>query len=628
MIRSANEAVHPGGFFLWEDGMSIKSWSMVPAQNNAAPPFGWPEGMPPSGVNDSARQMMADTRAGFEDLPWLEWPDTAVYAGANAFVMAGDLRGRYQVGRRVRVNGNATGTLYGSITGATFIGGQTSVSVAWDAGALQSESLGVALGPAPAGLPIGLAGIKGGDQLATLAAVAQAQVPVGSIIAWPFADPPDGYLLCDGAEVSRATYAELWALGQGKPGFGSGNGTTTFTLPDYRRRMLLGAGGTATATLGNTVGSSGGAESVTLTPANTPLREHRHKNGYADDTVLSFVYGATAGDGGDPDLPGAAVGVDVTSTQASVNFQGWTSTTGDNAGVTPVGILPPAAVISWCIRWRAVAGAVSGDGSMGAGSTTAVLAIGNMGAARALDTLTYGAFTGILNQPTCAVTFDNPNLGAAFLVRSLRLVQDGVGGRAVSWPGNVTWRAGGPPTLAAAPAAITDLSFSSLDGGATWYGTDATLRIEGMAGLQAVLDGKSDAGHTHGIEDVVGLSDALAGAGGGGAAVPVVVLGNMGSAKAINMGLGGAFSGTLNAATCAVTLSNPALGASYVVRLLKLTQDATGGRAVTWPASVTWQGGYAPALGPAAGAVDVILLTSFDGGATWYAAIAGQYPGA
>jgi hypothetical protein len=40
--------------------MPVTSWSTSPSSNNAAPPNGWPEGMPAAAVNDTARQQMAD----------------------------------------------------------------------------------------------------------------------------------------------------------------------------------------------------------------------------------------------------------------------------------------------------------------------------------------------------------------------------------------------------------------------------------------------------------------------------------------------------------------------------------------------------------------------------------------
>lgn len=71
--------------------------------------------------------------------------------------------------------------------------------------------------------------------------------PVGTIAAFGGATLPDGWLVCDGAAVSRTTYANLYSvLGDA---FGAGDGTTTFNLPDLRtQRVVIGAGA-VTATL-------------------------------------------------------------------------------------------------------------------------------------------------------------------------------------------------------------------------------------------------------------------------------------------------------------------------------------------------------------------------------------------
>ena len=51
---------------------------------------------------------------------------------------------------------------------------------------------------------------------------------------------PDGWLICDGSTISRTQYSALFgAIGTQ---FGSGDGSTTFNLPDFRSRMPLGAG--------------------------------------------------------------------------------------------------------------------------------------------------------------------------------------------------------------------------------------------------------------------------------------------------------------------------------------------------------------------------------------------------
>jgi len=79
-------------------------------------------------------------------------------------------------------------------------------------------------------------------------------VPSGAIQAYGGAAAPTGWLLCDGAAVSRTTYADLFsAIGTA---YGAGNGTTTFNLPDLRQRFPLGK---AAAGTGNALGVTGGA---------------------------------------------------------------------------------------------------------------------------------------------------------------------------------------------------------------------------------------------------------------------------------------------------------------------------------------------------------------------------------
>jgi microcystin-dependent protein len=100
-------------------------------------------------------------------------------------------------------------------------------------------------------------------QIATTAFVttaAGAAVPSGSLLMWPTASAPSGYLLCNGAAVSRTTYAALFAV-VGTV-FGAGDTTTTFNLPDYRDRMPIGAGTTYSP---NSQGGSANAITVTHT---------------------------------------------------------------------------------------------------------------------------------------------------------------------------------------------------------------------------------------------------------------------------------------------------------------------------------------------------------------------------
>lgn len=63
--------------------------------------------------------------------------------------------------------------------------------------------------------------------------------PAGSLAFGPVSTMP-GYILCDGRQVSRTDYVDLFeAIGTN---FGAGNGSTTFNVPDYRGCFLRGLG--------------------------------------------------------------------------------------------------------------------------------------------------------------------------------------------------------------------------------------------------------------------------------------------------------------------------------------------------------------------------------------------------
>lgn len=68
-------------------------------------------------------------------------------------------------------------------------------------------------------------------------------IPTGAVFPFAGITAPEGFLLCNGQEVSRITYSKLYAvLGDI---YGRGDGTTTFNLPDYRETVLVGAGASA-----------------------------------------------------------------------------------------------------------------------------------------------------------------------------------------------------------------------------------------------------------------------------------------------------------------------------------------------------------------------------------------------
>lgn len=119
-----------------------------------------------------------------------------------------------------------------------------------------------------------------------LGVAAGSTIPSGAIMDFAGSSAPDGWLLCYGQAISRTTYATLYSvIGTTH---GSGDGSTTFNLPDCRGRTTAGKdnmGGSSASRLtssgsgitGSTLGASGGVETVTLSTSQIP--SHAHSNG-------------------------------------------------------------------------------------------------------------------------------------------------------------------------------------------------------------------------------------------------------------------------------------------------------------------------------------------------------------
>jgi hypothetical protein len=71
---------------------------------------------------------------------------------------------------------------------------------------------------------------------------------------------------------------------------------------------------------------------------------------------------------------------------------------------------------------------------------------------------------------------------------------------------------------------------------------------------------------------------------------------------------------------CTYTFPTPVAGKSF---MLIQKQDGTGGRTVTWPASVKWPGGTAPTLTSTASKADKFIFTAVDG-SSWLGSNGGQ----
>ena len=97
-----------------------------------------------------------------------------------------------------------------------------------------------------------------------------------------------------------------------------------------------------------------------------------------------------------------------------------------------------------------------------------------------------------------------------------------------------------------------------------------------------------------------------------------------GTSVTLNIRDGSVYTITLAHNIGTFTWSNPA-GSGYSSSFtLKVTQDGTGSRTISWPASVDWAGGTAPTLSTGANDVDVFVFFTVDGGTTYYGFTAGQ----
>jgi len=192
-------------------------------------------------------------------------------------------------------------------------------------------------------------------------------IPIGGIIPYAGATAPYGFLFCDGSEVERSKFPDLYdVIGTTYNGTGSLTGVNTFRIPDLRGRFPLGkdnmdnggtvpistggyvdaGGGTAgrvTDTKAQTLAGTAGQSSVTLTLSNLPEHSHSLSSSRQDYNVIAVTTtidpDAVTGPG--PTAPGQA--------QYLKDSGGIKKPTGTTLG-TAVGIMNPYLTINYIIR--------------------------------------------------------------------------------------------------------------------------------------------------------------------------------------------------------------------------------------------------------------------------------------
>jgi hypothetical protein len=110
----------------------LREWSTVANSNNASAPHGWPEGMDKSGVNDSAREMMAALKTWYEDAEWLYLNTVAQTVTKDTDTQVRidlvDLTSEFSAGRRVKVSNGST-TVEAFVQSAAMNAGDTVVTL-------------------------------------------------------------------------------------------------------------------------------------------------------------------------------------------------------------------------------------------------------------------------------------------------------------------------------------------------------------------------------------------------------------------------------------------------------------------------------------------------------------------
>lgn len=288
--------------------ISSSSFSETDANNNNAPPNGFPEGMAFSGVNDSARAIMAAMKRFWNRIQ-------GGYASSNvgnaySLDYVSDLAA-YVTGERYSFRANAANTGAATLNidglGAKAIKKMTAVGKAdLAAGDIQSSQ------------PVTVEYDSTDMVMVTPAANDVGGMPTGAVIPYAGTTAPNGWLLCAGQEVSRTTYSALDAVitttyGAYTNGSG-GAGSTHFRVPDLRGRVVAGKDDMNGSAANRITAGNSGINGATLGAAGGDERLHAHNHGITDaghthNGINATKFSAVGGSGGSLGTSNVADGV-------------------------------------------------------------------------------------------------------------------------------------------------------------------------------------------------------------------------------------------------------------------------------------------------------------------------------
>ena len=230
--------------------MSITAWSTTASQNGDRLNSGnFLEGQSPSTLNDGSRDALASIRAWANDLEWYEFgtgSNTTTYTrvSATSISIPLDVTGQFQINRRVKIVDGTGSTRYGRVETCTYSSPNTTITFDFDSSQLGSGN--------PTSVKYGI--------ISPTNTSLPAVNPVGSIVMYSGATPPSGWLMCNGASVSKTAYSSLFAIVGSS--FGSAT-STNFILPNLQSKFPKGKDS------GDNLGDTGGTTSQTPTGTNS-----------------------------------------------------------------------------------------------------------------------------------------------------------------------------------------------------------------------------------------------------------------------------------------------------------------------------------------------------------------------
>jgi hypothetical protein len=123
--------------------MTTSSYSTTANSNTTINSINIGEGMSPSNVNNAMREQLKDSRTSWNDKEWFllgsgTGTTTFTRASATSVTVASDISSTHHVGRRVKIIGSTTGTIYGKIATSSYSSPNTTITFTFDSGTINS----------------------------------------------------------------------------------------------------------------------------------------------------------------------------------------------------------------------------------------------------------------------------------------------------------------------------------------------------------------------------------------------------------------------------------------------------------------------------------------------------------